>query len=58
MTFVAYLQGWTVMFSEQNDKIWEEKAEEWGKRPKSECPLSSGRRRRLHENVVRPAAHR
>ena len=58
MTFVAYLQGWTVMFSEQNDKIWEEKAEEWGKRPKSECPLSSGRVRRLHETIVRPVDHR
>ena len=40
VTLAAYRQGWTVLFSEQTDKNWEEKADEWGKRPKSECSLS------------------
>merc|ERR1712071_715846 len=30
--------GWTVMFSEQCDKSWDEKTDEWGKRPKTRLP--------------------
>ncbi|KAF0300122.1 Troponin T [Amphibalanus amphitrite] len=36
--------GWTVLFSEQNDKLWEEKADEWGKRPKTRLPKWFGER--------------
>lgn len=42
--------GWNVLLAEFNDKMWQEKLEDWGKRPKTRLPKWFGERPGKKEN--------